>query len=738
MWDSSWLEGPVAESGGSTLLHFLWQGVLIVSLHTIGISLLARSTAQARYLLGVGCLLVLSLFPLVTFGWLISTFPVLDSSGSTALQLETIVTDSGDLPSVAATSIRWQPLEESTLVVLTPWRGWLLCGWGVGVIALSIRLAAGGWIVYRLRRRLSPLTVELDQQVDKLRRRLQVSSRIVVAASSRVTTAIACGMIRPLVLLPAAWLTEMSPSMLEAVIAHELAHIRRCDLWINLWQRIIETLWFYHPAVWWISASIRRERETCCDDLAVAALQDRVQYATTLEFLAKSRFAGTAPQWLSAGMGGSRMLLLHRVKHVLGMETPRGVLTHWPAICAVALLCVGMATMIRGGQTAVADEPDSDQTAEKYQQAAEEYEEAVQAAMADKLNSDRTAKGNRRAAAEYERALAVMQQAPAAYQQAAQLTADQAVDEYQRARAELEQATEAYLQAAKASGAEGPDIDWTLERNQPAEAALRQAEDAMFQASATEQRIQKLRTELDQARRQLHESHRVVEKLERELARAHEQFKWPKHNAELVGRGELDFGTVDPNLQRLNMRIETQRNELLRQRLEEQVEKAHSRHQQELKLRQQAIELDSQHRLQQQGLRRELALLQDRREGLRREQEVREIRKRMDEIKRRLKRSEDEDEQLELKHDFSQMESELEAIEADREITRKYHELESKAEQAEIESSVKSELKKLELESKLQLKRELEGLESELQALDREKTHLRRMQRELQSDDREK
>jgi UDP-N-acetylmuramoyl-L-alanyl-D-glutamate--2,6-diaminopimelate ligase len=79
-----------------------------------------------------------------------------------------------------------------------------------------------------------------------------------------------------MVLLPVCWLTEMTPEVLEAVVAHELAHVRRWDLWVNLFQRLVETLLFYHPAVWWVSRRVRLEREMCCDELAVSVTGERL------------------------------------------------------------------------------------------------------------------------------------------------------------------------------------------------------------------------------------------------------------------------------------------------------------------------------------------------------------------------------------------------------------------------------------------------------------------------------
>ena len=87
---------------------------------------------------------------------------------------------------------------------------------------------------------------------------------------------------KPVVLLPAAALSGLSPEQLQAILAHELAHVRRHDYLVNLLQSMVETLLFYHPAMWWVSAQVRAEREHCCDDLAVDVCGDRLVYVTAL------------------------------------------------------------------------------------------------------------------------------------------------------------------------------------------------------------------------------------------------------------------------------------------------------------------------------------------------------------------------------------------------------------------------------------------------------------------------
>ena len=115
-----------------------------------------------------------------------------------------------------------------------------------------------------------------------------------------------------------------------ALLAHELAHIRRWDLWVNVFQRVVETLLFYHPAVWWLSDRLRSERELCSDELAVRAVGRRVVYAEALEFVARKRWLEREPL-LAAGIGGGKMALLNRIRHVLGTAQQKRQMGWWSA-----------------------------------------------------------------------------------------------------------------------------------------------------------------------------------------------------------------------------------------------------------------------------------------------------------------------------------------------------------------------------------------------------------------------
>jgi uncharacterized protein (TIGR03435 family) len=162
-----------------------------------------------------------------------------------------------------------------------------------------------------------------------------------IGRSVRVVTSTAAngpsmvGWLRPVILLPPATAMGLTPQQLEAVIAHELAHIKRHDYLVNVLQAMVETLFFYHPAVWWISKQIRIERELCCDDLAVASCGDALGYARALATLAKMQLA--APALAMAAAGGS---LLHRIQRLLGATAREYGPSRWSGALA---LCLGLA-----------------------------------------------------------------------------------------------------------------------------------------------------------------------------------------------------------------------------------------------------------------------------------------------------------------------------------------------------------------------------------------------------------
>jgi protein involved in polysaccharide export with SLBB domain/beta-lactamase regulating signal transducer with metallopeptidase domain len=297
---SSVIAAAVAES----LLHFLWQGTL---LGVLAFFLLRRAGthARAKYALGIGTLAAMLLAPIVTTLW------ILFGSGST-----------GAVPTTASV----QTMATSSLPV-----AWVLGVWACGVVVCGVRLA-GGWVVARrmTTRAVKPVAHEIQVMATRVAARLAVTTSFRVLESTIAASPMMIGWLKPVVLLPTATLAGLSLSQLEALLAHEFAHMRRHDYLVNLLQSAIETLLFYHPAVWLVSRSVRESREQCCDDLTISVC-DRLTYVSALSSVAALRTSSPA---LAAG-GGS---LRYRVERLLRPQSSASFSMGWLGVIPVALV----------------------------------------------------------------------------------------------------------------------------------------------------------------------------------------------------------------------------------------------------------------------------------------------------------------------------------------------------------------------------------------------------------------
>ena len=194
---------------------------------------------------------------------------------------------------------------------------WLVAAWLAGAIIFWMRLL-GGWLAAtRLKSTLThPAPPAWQRTLDGLRMRVRVSAPVRLLVSALVQVPTVVGWLRPVVLMPVGALAGLPAEHVEALLAHELAHIRRHDYLVNILQNVIESLLFYHPAVWWISGHIREERELCCDDAAVEISGDAFSYACALADLAAARSAHFNPAL--AANGGS---LTERISRLLNQPT---------------------------------------------------------------------------------------------------------------------------------------------------------------------------------------------------------------------------------------------------------------------------------------------------------------------------------------------------------------------------------------------------------------------------------
>ncbi len=273
----------LTEALGWTLLHSLWQATLVAVVFYL-IRPLIRHRPVPMY---IGALSAL----LLVLGWSAYTF--------TDLYTPHAVSDHATVtyPTLASPPAAVAPaLSEPVPVARPSGLSWIATGvawidryisfvamaWLLGTLLLSARLAGGLWYVQRLRHdRVYPVRA-WDATASSLAARLGIRRPVTLLASGRAKVPMVVGHLKPILLVPVALLSSLPPEQLEAIIAHELAHVRRRDYLVNVLQSFVELLFFYHPAVRWLSEVVRQEREKCCDDLAVSLSGDTIAYAKAL------------------------------------------------------------------------------------------------------------------------------------------------------------------------------------------------------------------------------------------------------------------------------------------------------------------------------------------------------------------------------------------------------------------------------------------------------------------------
>lgn len=302
---------------GWTLIHFIWQGAVIAAVTALSLWTLRRASAEARYVVACAGLALMLAAPVFTARTLASatTVPVPQLRQS-EVRILVLQGGGGTLPAIDPATplpglrIAGTPEPAMPIVVAI---------WASGVLLLAVRLGTALWGARRLRRAASACRASRWQEAAVvLTARLGITRAVtVVERDDLVTSPATVGWLSPLIILPGAALAGLSPAQVEAILAHELAHIRRHDYLVNLVQLVAETVLFYHPAVWWLSRRIREEREHCCDDLAVEISGDVVGYAEALAEIEQFRAAN--PALALAASGGS---LLARVARLLAPQGP--------------------------------------------------------------------------------------------------------------------------------------------------------------------------------------------------------------------------------------------------------------------------------------------------------------------------------------------------------------------------------------------------------------------------------
>jgi bla regulator protein blaR1 len=305
------VSGHWVECTAWTLIHFIWEGAAIAAIYTVARDrMLCRSSSpRSRYVLACGALGAMAIAPLLT--WYLILRPVEQVSADVSHTLLSRAPDSSVLSALSL--YRITPASSGREVWV-----WVVALWFSVSVTLLTRTMGGAVLAMRLRAtfaRSAPL--EWCERIAQLSMHVGLRSSLRLSISPIVNVPTVMGWLRPVVLVPVGFLTGLPRDQVEAVLLHELAHIRRNDYLVNILQSIAEALLFYHPAVWWISGHIRTERELCCDDIAVSAGSDPFSYARALTELALTGRTGL--NTTLAVTGGS---VAERIERLLALPRP--------------------------------------------------------------------------------------------------------------------------------------------------------------------------------------------------------------------------------------------------------------------------------------------------------------------------------------------------------------------------------------------------------------------------------
>ncbi|SEP14337.1 M56 family metallopeptidase [Mucilaginibacter sp. OK283] len=321
-----------------TLLHSLWQGVILAVITSLILVFTRRQTAAKRYTLMVGALMLFALTAIGTFIWEINQTaagkisPASYSSNNQTPQAPVLGVAGFTQDSVIDKGINYVNTHAQLIVLI----------WFLVVFARGLQLSAGLQGLHHLRRR-SVFTVDeyWKERVALLSQKLGIKQIIGIAESGIAKVPMVIGHLKPLILIPVGLLTALPPAEVEAILVHELAHIRRRDYLINLLQSFIEIIFFFNPAVLWLSALIRTERENCCDDIAVLETSSKVNYIRAL--VSCQEFQLSAPAYAMA-FPGKRDQLINRVKRMASGNN-HSLNIRERSVLAVLLLSAGLLTM---------------------------------------------------------------------------------------------------------------------------------------------------------------------------------------------------------------------------------------------------------------------------------------------------------------------------------------------------------------------------------------------------------
>lgn len=300
---------------GWMVFHSLWQAVVVAFMVGIANIVLRKRSAQLRYVLSNLSLLLLFLMSIATFSY------YYDFSKE-ANEVRFIPTGEANLTFQFISDIEQSTQTPLSIAAFKDYFNHnlplIVAIWVLGVAIFLLKLLGGLSYVYYLKNRLNFPTDEYWQDMmHRLLDKTGLNKAVELVESAAVKTPLVIGHLKPMILFPVGVINRLSEQEVEAILAHEIAHIVRHDYVFNILQSIVESLFYYHPAVWWISNQIRIERESACDEMAIALINDKFNYAKALVTVQEMAYFPLSPALNFAGQRKNQFLI--RMQRILNV-----------------------------------------------------------------------------------------------------------------------------------------------------------------------------------------------------------------------------------------------------------------------------------------------------------------------------------------------------------------------------------------------------------------------------------
>ncbi|AYB31354.1 M56 family metallopeptidase [Chryseolinea soli] len=324
-------DGAWAQALGFTVIHSLWQALLIGMLVVGVLRCVPSQRSGVRYAVAGSGLLLIFLASASTFLWLLP-------SGGSQIQDGTIAfTGVMDLSSAASETLSLRQLLTQAYDFLHGIVPFVVLAWSLGTALFILRLFGGWWYTAKLKQQAVLLEAPWTERMETLLRQFHIDRVVRLAESAMVQAPVVIGYVKPIILLPVGMCAGLSTTQLESILLHELIHIRRHDYLVNLLQSVVEALFFFNPFVWMISGILRQEREHCCDDAVVLYQGNALAYAHALATLEEVRLSKAG---IALSLAENKNQLLNRIKRIM----EKSVKNYSPRerIIPVLLLVVGL------------------------------------------------------------------------------------------------------------------------------------------------------------------------------------------------------------------------------------------------------------------------------------------------------------------------------------------------------------------------------------------------------------